>query len=300
MLSRLVVVAASLVACSERSPPDSGGVEAVGRVLDDFHDAAARADEARYFGHLAEDGVFLGTDASERWLPAAFRAYAHPHFAKGKAWSFKATRRAVGVTREGVAWFDEDLETPNLGPARGSGVLVWRQGTWKIQQYNLALTVPNERFDAVKDTIASVSLDATPEDPLADLAWLAGSWLATAADGTTTTLHWSPPRGALMFGSRHDVRNLLTVGYEQLRVEGRKEGVVLVVSARGGDTTELARVARGEGAAFEAREDAAGAGPRRVIYTRGSQGLTIRVEGGAAGDTRESLLVPAVPGRSEP
>ena len=53
----------------------------VARVLDDWHDAAASADEARYFGHLSSDSVFLGTDATERWDVAAFRAYAHPHFA---------------------------------------------------------------------------------------------------------------------------------------------------------------------------------------------------------------------------
>ena len=68
---------------------------AIARELDDFHDAAARADEARYFAHFSDDAVFLGTDATERWNLAAFRAFAHPHFAAGKAWSFHATRRAI-------------------------------------------------------------------------------------------------------------------------------------------------------------------------------------------------------------
>jgi len=135
--------------------------EAIGRVLDDFHAAAAAADEARYFGHFAREAVFLGTDATERWDVEAFRRYAHPHFARGKAWSFRAARRAItvvsgvpgvpGAPGGAVAWFDEDLETANLGPARGSGVLVREPGgAWKIAQYNLAITVPNERFDAVK------------------------------------------------------------------------------------------------------------------------------------------------------
>src|SRR4029079_15644344 len=99
--------------------------EAIAVVLDDWHDAAAHADEDRYFGHLAEDAVFLGTDATERWDKAAFRVYSHPHFASGKAWSFKSIRREIAIDPGGViAWFDEDLDTPNLGPARGSGVLV--------------------------------------------------------------------------------------------------------------------------------------------------------------------------------
>jgi hypothetical protein len=134
------------------SPFDRATAEtAIARALDDFHDAAAKADEPRYFSHFADDGVFLGTDATERWDVAAFRAYAHPHFAKGKAWTMRSTRRAIAFSRDGLtAWFDEDLATERLGPARGSGVLVLREGAWKIAQYNLAITVPNERFGDVR------------------------------------------------------------------------------------------------------------------------------------------------------
>src|SRR5262245_16848788 len=56
-------------------------------LLDDWHNAAAQADEERYFAHLAEDAIFLGTDASEGWTKEEFRAYAHPHFASGKGWT---------------------------------------------------------------------------------------------------------------------------------------------------------------------------------------------------------------------
>ncbi len=141
-------------ACSQHPPlppsiaaPPAG---AIARELDDFHDAAAHADEARYFAHLAEDAVFLGTDATERWDVAAFRAFAHPRFAEGKAWTFHAVRRAITVSDDGrFAYFDEDLATEKLGPARGSGVLALHAGSWKIAQYNLALVVPNERFAEV-------------------------------------------------------------------------------------------------------------------------------------------------------
>ncbi|RLB48895.1 MAG: hypothetical protein DRI90_25030, partial [Deltaproteobacteria bacterium] len=51
------------------------------------------------------------------------------------------------------AWFDEDLDTPNLGPARGSGVVIRRENRWLIVHYNLAITVPNERFKAVKQLL---------------------------------------------------------------------------------------------------------------------------------------------------
>ncbi|HUJ29038.1 MAG TPA: nuclear transport factor 2 family protein [Myxococcales bacterium] len=119
------------------------------RVLDDAHDAAAHADEERYFALFAADAVFLGTDAGERWSIVAFRAFAHPYFAKGKAWSFKGLNRRVTI-RGDTAWFEEDLDTPNLGPARGSGVLVRQESGWKIEQYVLSITVPNEKMKAVK------------------------------------------------------------------------------------------------------------------------------------------------------
>src|ERR1700744_2006164 len=90
----LVPLALTACAPAPAAPTASPAAEAqIRAVLDDWHDAAAHADEERYFAHLGPDPVFLGTDATERWDKAAFRAYAHPHFAKGKAWSFRATRR---------------------------------------------------------------------------------------------------------------------------------------------------------------------------------------------------------------
>lgn len=163
-----------MMSCGGAGMPHDGAAPAVSdptakttiaAVLDDWHDAAARADEERYFGHLAPDAVFLGTDAKERWDPKAFRAYAHPHFAKGKAWSFKSVRRDITLDDSGrIAWFDEDLATPNLGPARGSGVMAKQGPIWKIRQYNLAITVPNERFDAVKRAAAGTDEPKCPSE----------------------------------------------------------------------------------------------------------------------------------------
>src|SRR6266851_620597 len=149
-----VVMASALAAACAHAPRGPAAEQAVASALDDFHDAAARADEDRYFAHFAPGGVFLGTDATERWEVPAFRAYAHPHFARGKAWSFRAARRAVTV-RGDLAWFEEDLETQNLGPARGTGVVSLRDGKWLIEQYVLSITVPNQRFRAVRDLLAA-------------------------------------------------------------------------------------------------------------------------------------------------
>ena len=139
-------------ATAPATPSDARAAEAaVARELDDFHEAAARADEPRYFAHFAPDAVFLGTDATERWSVTAFRAYAHPHFAVGKGWTYHSLRRSVSIAPSGTfAWFDEDLLGERVGPTRGCGVLVRRDGRWLIALYDLSITVPNGRFDAVK------------------------------------------------------------------------------------------------------------------------------------------------------
>ncbi len=144
----------ALILCLSPIRAEGHAETAIAAVLDDWHLAAAQADEGRYFGHLAEGAVFLGTDATERWPKAAFQVWAHPIFQRGKAWSFKATRRAISLSKDGrTAWFDEDLDTPNLGPCRGSGVLSKERDRWLIQQYNLSVPIPNELMKAVKAQI---------------------------------------------------------------------------------------------------------------------------------------------------
>ena len=154
-ITGVVLLGAAVVAA--RGAVDAGvSAREVAMVLDDWHAAAAAADEDAYFSHLSDDAVFLGTDATERWTKAQFRAYAHPHFAEGKAWSFRPVRRAVRLSPDGtVAWFDEDLATPNLGPCRGSGVLVHDGRAWKIAQYNLSVPIPNVVFAQVRKIIAA-------------------------------------------------------------------------------------------------------------------------------------------------
>lgn len=159
-MARWAVAGLLVVTAAARGADERKAVEAV---LDDWHAAAAAADEGRYFGMMTADAVFLGTDATERWTRDDFRKWAHPHFAKGKAWKFKAVRRDVALSPAGdVAWFDEDLATVKLGPCRGSGVLVREGGTWKVAQYNLSVPIPNEIFDKVRKEIAE-ALEAKKE-----------------------------------------------------------------------------------------------------------------------------------------
>ena len=153
-----LLISLSLIASG--APPE----KQIASVLDDWHAAAAAADETRYFGHFAESAVFLGTDATERWSVEEFRRYAHPYFAKGKAWSFTPVERHVSLSPDGsVAWFDERLDTPNLGPARGSGVLVKAAGQWKIAHYDLSVPIPNDLMKEIKERIEAASKSPAPK-----------------------------------------------------------------------------------------------------------------------------------------
>ncbi len=126
----------------------------INTMLDDWHDAAAKADEAGYFGAMAPEFVFLGTDATERWDLAAFREFAHPYFAKGKAWTFVPRDRHVILSPSGdVAWFDEKLDSASYGECRGTGVVRKVGEAWKIAHYNLTIPIPNELAKSVVEMI---------------------------------------------------------------------------------------------------------------------------------------------------
>lgn len=146
-----------LLVCATPSlaAPPSGESAAVGKALDAFHTAASKADEEAYFNLLAPNAVFLGTDATERWDKAAFRAFAHPHFSQGKGWTFKPRNRQIDFSQDGrVAWFDELLDSESYGECRGTGVLEKAaDGGWKIVQYHLTIPMPN---DLAKDFVAKI------------------------------------------------------------------------------------------------------------------------------------------------
>ena len=120
-------------AAATAATPAADDASGVNAMLDGWHDAAAKADEARYLGAMSPEFVFLGTDAGERWGREAFEAFSHPYFAKGKAWTFVPHDRHVAFSPAGdVAWFDEKLDSASYGECRGSGVVRRVDGAWKI------------------------------------------------------------------------------------------------------------------------------------------------------------------------
>ena len=119
--------------------------QTVAATLNTLHQAASDADYEAYSSVFADNAVFLGTDATERWTRDEFLAFAKPYFDQGRGWTYVMTQRHVSVAADGAtAWFDERLDNASYGETRGSGVLIKESGEWKISQYNLTIPMPNE------------------------------------------------------------------------------------------------------------------------------------------------------------
>jgi hypothetical protein len=128
----------------------------VAAVLDQLNAASTAADGPAYFALFTPDARFVGTDATEHWPLAEFRAFAEPYFARGRGWSYPATERTITIAPiecRCIAWFEEKLVNDSYGVTRGSGVLRLTDDGWKIEQYVLSFAVPNDRADAVVDII---------------------------------------------------------------------------------------------------------------------------------------------------
>jgi len=130
--------------------------KSINLLLDTWHKDAAEANFKNYFDALTDDSIFIGTDATENWNKTAFQAFAKPIFDKGKAWNFTTLERNIYFSSDKkTAWFDELLDT-QMKICRGSGVLVFTNGKWKIKHYVLSMTVPNDNVDQVVEIKAPI------------------------------------------------------------------------------------------------------------------------------------------------
>jgi ketosteroid isomerase-like protein len=121
----------------------------INQTLDAWHKAAADVKFNAYFNAMAEDAIYIGTDATENWGKADFKVWAKPYFDKGTTWNFTALERHIFFDKSGkIAWFDELLNT-QMKICRGSGVLVKVGKEWKIQHYVLSMTIPNDEVDSI-------------------------------------------------------------------------------------------------------------------------------------------------------
>lgn len=149
------------IGCTPESASAPPSRESIDRVLDDWHLAAAEADEDRYFAHFAPEAVFMGTDATERWTREEFRAYARERFATGTGWTYTGRDRHVAFSPAGdVAWVDERLDNARYGELRGTAVLLRVDGAWKIAHYNMVFPIPN---DLAPEVVARIKETLLPK-----------------------------------------------------------------------------------------------------------------------------------------
>ncbi len=154
-----------LLSCNQSKPKISPtNVAYLNNFMDTWHHDVAISDFDAYFGKIDSLGVFIGTDASEVWTKTEFASFSKPYFDKKQTWNFKPLNRHFYINETGdMAWFDEVLDTW-MGVCRGSGVLRQKDGKWKIMQYVLSVTIPNNDIQAVitakkvNDSIAKTKL----------------------------------------------------------------------------------------------------------------------------------------------
>jgi len=121
--------------------------------MDSWHKAAATANEEVFFGSMTEDGIYIGTDASEYWTRDEMKAWAKDYFERDTAWDFTPLERNFYFSGDRqTAWFDEKLDTW-MGICRGSGVLQKTADDWRIKHYVLSVTVPNESINGFLELI---------------------------------------------------------------------------------------------------------------------------------------------------
>ena len=124
----------------------------VAAFLDEWHDDAAHS-RMRYFDKMAPEGIYIGTDKTERWKRDDFKHWAAPYFAKPTAWEFHATKRNIDFSPDkSYIWFDEQLDT-QFGTCQASGVIHNTKDGLQIEHYQLSLAVPNPIMDQVQREI---------------------------------------------------------------------------------------------------------------------------------------------------
>ena len=149
-ISLLILLSFTLFSSAQSSQSQQTDIAAINKVLDGYHQAAANGEWDIYFDLMSDDGVFIGTDAQERWVKQEFRQYS----SGSNGWVYTPQQRNVNITPDGLsAWFDEALLSQSYGSSRGSGVLISTAVGWKISQYHLTLPIPNGMVRGITDQI---------------------------------------------------------------------------------------------------------------------------------------------------
>jgi hypothetical protein len=165
LMAALISLAALFATAAHAADASPALAKKVNAFVDSWHDDAAHARMA-YFDKMAPDGVYIGTDRGELWQRDAFKAWAKRFFERGSAWSFHATRRNVYSADDGkTIWFDELLDTPNMGHCMASGVIRKTAKGFEIVHYQLSMAVPNEVAGQVTSLVKAAEEKAAEAKP---------------------------------------------------------------------------------------------------------------------------------------
>jgi hypothetical protein len=132
---------------------------------------------------------------------------------------------------------------------------------------------------------AAFALTASAQPASIDrLAWMAGTWTGTTADGIEIVEHWTDPKGGVMLGLHRDVKGGKTISFEFLRIQATPAGIVYFASPRGAPPTPFPMAEQGVQRIVFANP--AHDFPKRIIYRLTMDGsLNARVEGTVKGKT---------------
>lgn len=147
-MSRFILSWFLLLSISQASLFGQSAEQEIHNLIDNWHHAAAVADEETFFGSMTEGARYIGTDENENWAREELKEWSKAFFDRDSAWDFKKKTRNVYLYTDGeIGWFDETLDTW-MGVCRGSGVVVLTDEGWKIKHYVLSVAVPNDKIDA--------------------------------------------------------------------------------------------------------------------------------------------------------
>ncbi len=74
---------------------DRDQIMTIDSLLNQWHHAAAVADEDAFFGRMTEEAIYIGTDAAERWLRDELKEWSKEFFNRETAWAFKPLSRNI-------------------------------------------------------------------------------------------------------------------------------------------------------------------------------------------------------------
>ena len=119
-------------------------------LVNQWHHAAAIADEDSFFGRMTPGCIYIGTDPTERWLRDELKEWSKEFFNRETAWAFKPLSRNITIGPGGqIAWFDELLDTW-MGTCRSTGIMERIDGEWMIIYYHLSVALPNDKLDGYR------------------------------------------------------------------------------------------------------------------------------------------------------